>query len=96
MAGPDRFATAAAISASEFGTGVPVAYVATGMNFPDALAGGPVAAINGGPILLVTKDTIPDATATELTRLAPQEIVILGGTGVVSIGLEAQLALYIQ
>ena len=92
LAGPDRFATAAAISESEFSPLVPVAYIAVGSNFPDALAGGPVAALNKGPILLVTTDTIPAATATELTRLRPKTIVILGGTGVVSPAVETQLA----
>ena len=91
LAGANRFATAAAISVSEFSPGVPVVYVATGANFPDALAGGPVAAINGGPILLVNADSIPAATAAELFRLHPQEIVILGGTGVVSSTVETQL-----
>jgi putative cell wall-binding protein len=92
LAGADRFATAAAISASEFSAGVSVAYVATGANFPDALAGGPVAALNGGPILLVTASTIPAATAAELTRLNPAKIVILGGTAVVSGAVQTQLA----
>ena len=92
LSGANRFATAAAISASEFSPGVPVAYVATGANFPDALAGGPVAAINGGPILLVNADSIPAATALELVRLQAQKIVILGGTGVVSDTVATQLA----
>ena len=39
-AGADRYATAAAISAATFGTGVQVAFVATGTDFPDSLAGG--------------------------------------------------------
>ncbi len=84
LAGPDRYATAAAISAATFPSGgVPVAYVATGLNYPDALAGSVAAARAGGPLLLVTRDTIPAATATELARLKPGRIVILGSTGVV-------------
>ncbi|CAN5364518.1 hypothetical protein BH23ACT9_BH23ACT9_26950 [soil metagenome] len=39
-AGADRFATAAAIARSTFPDGAPVAYLATGGTFPDALAGG--------------------------------------------------------
>jgi hypothetical protein len=73
---------------------VSVAYVSTGLNFPDALGGGPVAALHDGPVLLVKTDSIPAATATELTRLAPEKIVILGGTGVISTGVEAALAAY--
>ncbi|RPF25941.1 peroxidase family protein [Georgenia muralis] len=84
LAGPDRFATAAAISASRFGPGVPVAFIATGQNFPDALAGGPAAAAEGGPLLLVSGTGVPAATAAELLRLQPQNIVILGGTPTVN------------
>ena len=91
LAGVDRYATAAAVSASAFAPGIPVAYVATGANFPDALAAGPVAARNGGPILLVTRDGIPAATAAELRRLRPAGIVVLGGTGAVGDGVLAGL-----
>jgi hypothetical protein len=69
LAGADRFATAAVICADAFPAAVPVAYVATGTNFPDALAGGPVAARDGAPILLVAPDTVPPATHGELARL---------------------------
>jgi subtilisin family serine protease len=96
LAGGDRFATAAAISEAEFLPGVDVAYVATGLDFPDALAGGPVAAVNRGPILLVGRDTIPSVTARELNRLKPGRVVILGGSGVVSASVETQLAGYVD
>jgi len=66
---------------------VPVAYIATGLNFPDALAGAAVAGSQGAPILLVLPDSIPAATAAELARLQPGRIVILGGAGVVSDGV---------
>jgi hypothetical protein len=52
LAGADRVATAAEVSRAAFPSDVPVAYVATASNFPDALAAGPVAALRGGPILL--------------------------------------------
>jgi putative cell wall-binding protein len=96
LAGANRFATAAAISVWKFSPGAPVVYIATGGNFPDALAGGPVAGINAGPVLLLNRDSIPGATAAELARLAPKEIVILGGPGVVSTKVENQLAAFIN
>jgi putative cell wall-binding protein len=89
--GADRYATAAAVSAATFSPGVAVAYVAVGTNYPDALSGGPAAGALGGPILLVTGTGIPAVTATELTRLDPGRIVILGGTGVISSGVETSL-----
>ena len=95
LAGQDRYATAVAVSQATFPDGnVPVVYIATGLNFPDALAGAPAAALAGGPLLLVTRDTIPAATATELARLKPARIVILGSTGVVSSAVEAALGSY--
>jgi putative cell wall-binding protein len=84
VSGADRYATAAAISATFFVARPPLTFVATGTNFPDALAGGPAAARNGAPILLVTTDGIPEATAAELSRLSPGQIIVLGGAGVVS------------
>ena len=83
-AGANRFATAAKISANSFAPGVPVAYLATATTFPDALSGGAVAGRAGGPILLVDGGTMPAATASELARLRPARIVVLGGTGVIS------------
>lgn len=82
--GADRYATAAVVSARSFNRGVAVAYVATGTSFPDALAGGAVAARVGGPILLTSAKTIPSTTRAELSRLRPGRIVVLGGTAVIS------------
>ena len=59
-------------------------YVATGENFPDALGAASAAAVQGGPVLLVQKDAIPDVTKAELTRLSPDKIIVAGGTAVVS------------
>jgi putative cell wall-binding protein len=94
LAGPDRYATAAAISAASFAPGVEVAYLATGVNFPDALAGAAAAGSQHAPILLVTKDSIPVPTAAELMRLKPVRIVILGSTGVVSTAVAAAADAY--
>jgi len=67
--------------------------VATGENFPDALAGG--AALGPvGPILLTTRDSIPKATRDELARLKPKQVVVLGAASVVSKETENALAAY--
>ena len=95
VSGPDRYGTAAAI-ALQFvsGTGHRV-YVANGTEFPDALAGGPLAAKNDGPVLLLKKDSIPAATATELSLLAPADITILGGNAAVSPAVQTALAAFV-
>ncbi|PRY68886.1 putative cell wall-binding protein [Glaciihabitans tibetensis] len=92
--GADRFAASAAISAANFDAGVATVYIANGLNFPDALAGAPVAAKDGSPILLVTSDGIPTSIGTELTRLKPGRIVILGGTASILPSLESTLQRY--
>jgi hypothetical protein len=83
-----------AISQYAFGSPTALAYIATGLNFPDALAG--AAAALDGPVLLVngTDSTLPGSVETELTDLtvvADGTAVILGGTGVVSAAIETDL-----
>jgi protocatechuate 3,4-dioxygenase beta subunit len=91
LAGPDRYETSVAISKSQFQPGVPVAFIASGANFPDALAGAPVAGLAGGPMLLTDPNALPDAVTAELERLQPQRIVILGGTATITPNVETQL-----
>jgi putative cell wall-binding protein len=93
LAGNDRYATAVALSRSH-GAGVPVVYVASGTTFPDALSGGVAAGLDGAPLLLVRPSSIPAVTATELTRLRPGRIVVLGGSGAVSDAVRSALGSY--
>ncbi|GAB3083616.1 cell wall-binding repeat-containing protein [Pedococcus soli] len=93
-AGADRFSTAAAVSSHAFAPHVPVAFVASGVTFPDALAGAPVAVIKEGPVLLTSRDQLPSAVRRELARLQPAKIVILGGAGSVSAAVQTALAAY--
>jgi putative cell wall-binding protein len=94
IAGVDRFGTAAMLSADKYPDGAETVYVATGRSYPDALAGGLAASEEESPILLTEPNVLPDVTATELLRLHPERIVVVGGTGAVARGLEALLADY--
>ncbi|MCU1376084.1 MAG: hypothetical protein JWO68_3370, partial [Actinomycetia bacterium] len=94
LAGPDRYATAAVVSQSAFAAGVPVAYVVTGRNFPDALAAGAAAAKGKGPVLLVDGGRIPPAVTAELSRLRPAAITVVGGAGAVPDSVLTQLRSY--
>jgi putative cell wall-binding protein len=94
LAGADRYATAAAISAATYAPGASVAYVAVGTDFPDALAGAAAAGRAGGPVLLVEPDSVPPVVAAELARLAPSRIVVLGASGAVSSRVESALRSY--
>ncbi len=93
IAGANRYATSAAISAT-FTAPVERVFIANGQNFPDALAGAAIAAQGNSPVLLVTPTSIPSEIAAELDRLNPSEIVVLGGTPSVSAGVASQLQGY--
>ncbi|HWU28350.1 MAG TPA: cell wall-binding repeat-containing protein [Microbacterium sp.] len=91
LAGVNRYETSVAVSRASFASGVSAAYVASGADFPDALAGAPAAATRGAPMLLVEPSTVPAVVAVELQRLKPGRIVVLGGVGVVSAAVEKEL-----
>ncbi|MCI4658250.1 carboxypeptidase regulatory-like domain-containing protein [Cryobacterium zhongshanensis] len=94
LAGEDRFATSSAISANNFDPGVDVVYIASGANFPDALSAAPVAGKDKSPVLLVLPETIPPAVQTELLRLKPKSIVVLGSASSVSDAVAESLKTY--
>ncbi|HSM02010.1 MAG TPA: cell wall-binding repeat-containing protein [Acidimicrobiia bacterium] len=72
------------------GEGIDVVYLAVSTNFPDSLGVGPGAGVNAGPILLVPTDPpIPGFTKAELVRLDPKKVVIVGGTAVISLAMQA-------
>jgi len=82
VAGANRYGTAVAVSRAAFGAGtVPTVYLATGANYPDALAAAPAAARNGGPLLLVpTKaSSVSSELLDRIRQLAPKRVVIVGG-----------------
>lgn len=92
-AGADRYATAAAIAKAYYSGGANIAMVATGENFPDALAGAAPAATLAAPILLVKASSVPASTLSALSATVnPHSIAVLGGTGVVSDAVKAQLS----
>jgi len=94
VSGRDRYETTARLSERVFDPGVKAVFLATGEDYPDALAAGPAAAKLGGPVLLTEKAELPEATVRELTRLKPGMIVVVGGPDVVSPAVEAALRRY--
>lgn len=88
LAGQSRYGTAAEVS----GLWEPndIVFLASGMNYPDALAGAAAAGYRGAPVLLTSRDALPRETAAALAYHAPMELVILGGAGSVSDGVISQ------
>lgn len=83
VAGKNRFETAVAIT-EKAGTGNKTALIVNGASYSDALAVGPAAYSQGYPILLVQNDNIPQETKDALITYGIENIVIIGGTSVVS------------
>jgi putative cell wall-binding protein len=82
-AGPTRYGTAVALSQLAFPTGATTAYVASGETFADALSTGALTARAPGPILLTDTCALPPTTATELARLKPKTVYVVGGADAV-------------
>ena len=90
VGGSDRFATAAKIAEKVIeGSGLKIAIIVYGRNFPDALAVAPVA--DGCPILMVEKNSIPSATADFLEAYEISESWVIGGTSVISEAVQNSL-----
>ncbi|WP_432495401.1 cell wall-binding repeat-containing protein [Kineococcus gypseus] len=74
LAGADRYATAALVARQFSSTGffedaTTIVGIATGENWPDALAGSALLAYGGGPVLLTRPDQLPPVTAETLGAL---------------------------
>ncbi|HUH07412.1 MAG TPA: cell wall-binding repeat-containing protein [Egibacteraceae bacterium] len=84
LAGDDRFATAAAVSREGWPDPVPAVVLASGQDYPDALAAAALAGVVGGPLLLTGQASLHPAAAEELERLTPETVYIVGGKKAVS------------
>ncbi|WP_306233594.1 cell wall-binding repeat-containing protein [Agrococcus beijingensis] len=91
IAGADRFATSVEISRQTPSPG-DVVYLASGLSFPDALAAGPVAAAEGGHLLLTRPDAVDPVVMERIAELSPSEIVLVGSAATVRDSVRAQLA----
>ncbi|MBQ0058404.1 MAG: cell wall-binding repeat-containing protein [Lachnospiraceae bacterium] len=93
VAGPDRFSTSAFIAA-EFYSSEETTQVmlANGYNFPDALAGGPLACISGAPILLAAPVNEHQAAWYLETHQKVRAMTLLGGQAAVSDETAAKVA----
>lgn len=93
LAGSDRYATAAAVAHYAFSCGASTAIIATGDNFPDALAGSYLAGSQAAPILLTTTSApVPQPTLDALSTLKVKNVILLGGYDAISPNVQAQLA----
>ncbi|WP_372699818.1 cell wall-binding repeat-containing protein [Arthrobacter sp. JSM 101049] len=92
--GSTRFDTPVKISRRTFPSGASTVVIASGENFPDALAGSPLATLKNAPLLLTRKNSLPSSVASELKRLDPDRIIVLGGPIAVSNATVSALRAY--
>lgn len=84
LAGADRFATGADAAGRLWPDGSATVVLATGFDYPDALAGGPVASFEGAPLLLATRNELPAAVREAIVDLDPDRVVLMGGQAALS------------
>lgn len=86
--GNDRYGTSAAINRAYFADSAPSSHVvATGVDFPDAISGSPLAGVLGVPLMLSSTTCIPPVVADSVATLDGRRFIV-GGPAV----LTAQVA----
>ena len=91
FAGVTAEGTAIQISKETFTTGADTVLLAQVNQFPDALAGAPLAYKLQAPILLSPSSGLTQDVRAELQRLAPKKVYLLGGPAALSAQIENEL-----
>jgi putative cell wall-binding protein len=93
IGGADRYEVSRSVATTFFSTAASV-FVATGTNYPDALASGAAAGRLSRPVLLVdgSSTAVDQATRAALKSLATQSATIVGGPNSVSAGYASSLS----
>jgi putative cell wall-binding protein len=67
------------------------AFVATGLDFPDALAGSPLAAAGPWPIFLTSPSGLSASTIDAMEDIGVRRTIVLGGSSVVPVAIQRTL-----
>lgn len=89
--GSDRYGTMAKIVKEAFPDGCDTAILASGENWPDALASSSLAGVKNCPVLLTAPDKLTSQTADLLSFLKVKNVILIGGTGAVSDDVKAAI-----
>lgn len=92
VGGADRVDTAAEVARLSQPDGASTAVIARAGDWPDALAGTPLAGLLDAPVLLTDSDQLSATTAQVLDDLGITDVVLLGGTAAISAQVEQTLA----
>lgn len=91
VGGTDRYDTAARL-ARWSGRSATTTWVATGLDYPDALTASAAAASQDAPVLLVHRDRAPRAPREALEVLSPAVVTVAGGPSAVAEQVLVELA----
>lgn len=95
LSGPERYSTAVSVATFGLNNGLrpEQILIATGRNFPDALAAGGAAGVLRAPVLLVETGSVPGPTASFLRQHGANidQFIVVGGPNTVSDAVLAQL-----
>lgn len=82
MSGKDRYETSTKISKTGWSSGAKNVVIVNGneKNMVDGLSATPFATIKDAPVLLSNGKTLPASTISELKRLNPTNVYVIGGT----------------
>jgi len=83
LSGADRFAASVSVNADAYSRSSTV-YLATGHQFPDALAGAVLAAKDQAPLFIIPSTCVPSAVLAQIGALGATRVVLLGGPGALS------------
>ncbi len=83
FAGTDRFDTSQKINKHAFPK-TERTFLATGMQFPDALAGAALAGKTKAPLYVVMPKCVPDGILKDIHSSGSKKVTLLGGTGALS------------
>ncbi len=79
LKGSTRYETATKISQLGWQDGSDTVVLTSGNSIVDGVTATPLATSNNAPILLSDKDKLTDYTSSELKRLNPKKIIVIGG-----------------
>jgi putative cell wall-binding protein len=91
--GSDRYATSRAV-AQDYLSHPQAVFVATGLDFPDALSAGAAAGAGDDPVILVpgTSGALDSTTTAAISGLHPSKIYVIGGTAAITGAIATDLA----
>lgn len=84
VGGADRYDTARQALSSTFAGHYDNVFIASGANYPDALAGSAMAGKLGVPLMITPPGGMDAATLDTLRSFSPSKVYVLGGNGAVS------------